>query len=74
LAKFLPAGLTQGLPYRSAVASTFTASLEMAREGKIKIRQNDPFGQIFLRSGPADLTARPTQPIEASPIDTDDEE
>ncbi len=68
LAKFLPAGLKQGLTYRSAVASTFAASLEMAKEGKLRIRQDGVFGKIFLRSGSGDLTARPSGPIEASPV------
>ena len=67
LAKFLPAGLKQGLTYRSAVASTFAASLEMAKEGKLRIRQDGVFGQIFLRSGSGDLTTRPSGPIEAPP-------
>ncbi len=67
LAKFLPAGLKQGLTFRSAVASTFAASLEMAKEGKLKIRQNGVFGPIYLRSGSRDLTERPSGPIEAAP-------
>ncbi|NQU57961.1 MAG: segregation/condensation protein A [Rhodospirillales bacterium] len=74
LAKFLPGGLKEGLTFRSAVASTFAASLEMAREGKIKLRQNAAFEPIFLRSSPDDLTSRPTELIEASPADTDDDE
>ncbi len=73
LARFLPAGLRKGLPYRSAVASTFAASLEMAREGKLRIRQDSVFGQIFLRSGSGDLTARPSGPIEASSTEDNDE-
>ena len=65
LSKFLPAGLQQGLTYRSAVASTFAASLEMVREGKLRIRQDGVFGPIFLRSSSQDLTERPSGPIEA---------
>ncbi|MEE8351357.1 MAG: ScpA family protein, partial [Rhodospirillales bacterium] len=34
--QFLPEGLLEGLIARSALASTFAASLELAREGKIK--------------------------------------
>ena len=67
LAKFLPAGLKEGLTFRSAVASTFAASLEMAKEGKLRIRQNGVFGPIYLRSGSEDLTTRPSEPIEATP-------
>ncbi|MEE8352521.1 MAG: segregation/condensation protein A, partial [Rhodospirillales bacterium] len=47
--QFLPEGLLEGLIARSALASTFAASLELAREGKIKLRQSDPFGPIYLK-------------------------
>jgi segregation and condensation protein A len=67
LVDFLPSELKDRLTYRSAIASTFVASLELAREGKLKIRQDDLFGTIFLRSSKGDLTERPRQPIEATP-------
>lgn len=35
---------------RSALASTFSASLEMAKDGKLQLRQADAFGPIYLRS------------------------
>jgi segregation and condensation protein A len=35
---------------RSARASTFAASLELAREGKIELRQETAFAPIWLRS------------------------
>ena len=35
---------------RSARASTFAASLELAREGKIELRQEKAFMPIWLRS------------------------
>ena len=47
---FLPEGLKGGLILRSALASTFTATLEMAREGKVRIKQSTTFGPIFLRA------------------------
>ena len=51
--RFLPEGVLEGLVQRSAIASTFAASLEMAREGKIKLRQSGPFGPIYLKpAGP----------------------
>jgi segregation and condensation protein A len=34
---------------RTALASSFTASLEMTREGMIEIRQSAPFGPLLLR-------------------------
>ncbi len=48
LSAFLPADLRDGLVYRSAVAATFAASLEMCREGKLRIRQDGAFGPIYL--------------------------
>ena len=53
LLSFLPP-LTSGggLVWRSAIAATFSASLELAREGKIQLRQDSLFGPIYLRSPP----------------------
>ena len=48
--RFLPAGLGPGIPSRSAFASTFAASLELAREGKLKLRQDTMFGPIYMRA------------------------
>lgn len=33
----------------TVIASTFSASLEMVREGQIELRQSDPFAPIYLR-------------------------
>ena len=49
LASFLPPGLGGGLVRRSAMAATFAASLEMARAGRLKLRQDRVFGPIYLR-------------------------
>ncbi len=49
LASFLPPGLGSGLVRRSAVAATFADSLEMARAGRLRLRQDRPFGPIFVR-------------------------
>lgn len=46
---FLPDDLRDGLMLRSAVASTFAASLEMAREGHLKLQQAGAFGPIHIR-------------------------
>ena len=46
---FLPAELVDGFERRSAVASTFSASLELAREGQLEIQQRQAFGPIYLR-------------------------
>lgn len=50
LSSFLPPGMNDVMLVRSAMASTFVASLELAREGKLKIRQMNTFGPIYLRS------------------------
>jgi segregation and condensation protein A len=47
--QFLPKSIMKGLIARSAIASTFAASLELAREGKLKLRQSGPFGPIYLK-------------------------
>ena len=50
LAEFLPDGW-EGAPARrrSATAATFAASLELARQGRIEIRQTGAFAPIALR-------------------------
>jgi segregation and condensation protein A len=47
---FLPAELRDGVLRRSALAATFAATLELARTGAIELRQDRPFGPIYLRS------------------------
>lgn len=33
----------------TAIASTFTATLEMAREGQLELRQDNPFAPLYVR-------------------------
>ena len=47
---FLPDELRGGVFGRSALASTFAATLELARSQQIELRQDRPFGPIYLRS------------------------
>ena len=51
LARFLPRGRgpESEADTRSGLASTLAASLELAREGRLQIRQLEPFGPIYLR-------------------------
>jgi segregation and condensation protein A len=49
LARFLPPGWGTGQRRRTALASTFLAALELARDGRLQIRQMAPFGEIFLK-------------------------
>ncbi len=50
LASFLPPGLADRLVCRSALAATFAASLELARQGRVEIRQSRPFAPLYLRA------------------------
>ena len=50
LASFIPEGLKDPLLVRSTIASTFTAGLEMAKQGKLEIRQDGAFKPIYLRT------------------------
>jgi Uncharacterized conserved protein len=65
LTRYLPEGTLEGLRKgelraRSAVASTFVASLELAKQGVVLLRQSRPFGPIaILAQGPVDGAADP---------------
>jgi segregation and condensation protein A len=52
LATFLPDDLGDSLLQRSAVAASLIASLELARQGAIELRQAAPFGPIMIRRRP----------------------
>jgi segregation and condensation protein A len=49
LLSFLPPDWAEGLRGRSAVASTFAATLEIVRAGRAELRQDSTFGPIYLR-------------------------
>jgi segregation and condensation protein A len=49
LLRFLPAGWAEGHRRRTALASTFSAALELARDGRVTMRQMAPFGEIYLK-------------------------
>lgn len=50
LQSFIPEGIKDPLLVRSTIASTFTAGLEMAKQGKLEIRQDGAFRTIYLRT------------------------
>lgn len=50
LEQFLPGGLHRSLDRRSAMASHFVASLELAKEGIVNLRQQSHYGPIYLRA------------------------
>ncbi len=49
LESFIPEGIKDRLYGRSAMASTFTAGLELAKQGKLEIKQDGLFRPIYLR-------------------------
>ena len=52
LNSFLPDRIENDLYGRSALASTFTASLELAKQGRLEFRQDGLFRPIYMRTLP----------------------
>jgi segregation and condensation protein A len=52
LEQFLPDTMGDPLERRAALASTLVASLEMARDGMARLRQEHEFGPILVRRAP----------------------
>lgn len=50
LEHFLPPNLSKPMDVRSATASHFVASLELAREGVLRLRQDTHFAPIYLKT------------------------
>ena len=46
---FLPDGLTDGIIWRSGVASTFAASLKLVKEGRASISQSNAFDTLYVK-------------------------
>jgi segregation and condensation protein A len=62
LSAFLPPGLASGVVFRSAIASTFAASLELARAGRLQLRQDRTFGPIFLKPASGNASTNDADP------------
>lgn len=61
LASFLPGGEDGTLLGRSALAAHFAATLELAKAGRVELRQDAAFAPLYVRSARADLdTVRET--------------
>lgn len=52
LESFIPEGIQDRLYARSALASTLTAGLELAKQGKLEIKQDGLFRPIYMRGLP----------------------
>jgi segregation and condensation protein A len=65
LQSFLPIDFEDPFTVKSALASTFNASLEMAKQGLIELKQAQTFGPIYIRRGhgnlPAEAVANPEE-------------
>lgn len=53
LVRFLPDDQRGDVRRRSALAATFAAALELARDGRLELRQDRAFGPIWIKSPPA---------------------
>lgn len=64
LQSFLPVDSEDPFTVKSALASTFNASLEMAKQGLIELKQVQTFGPIYIRRGQGNMPATTTNPEE----------
>ena len=55
LERFLPDEIDSPTERRAALSSTLLASLEMARGGTVRLRQEEAFGPILVRRGNAEV-------------------
>jgi segregation and condensation protein A len=60
LGSFVPDKVTDPLFARSSLASLLTSALELAKQGKVEIRQDENFRPIYLRA------------VERDPVITED--
>jgi segregation and condensation protein A len=55
LEQFLPDHMESPTERRAALSSTLLASLEMARGGAVRLRQEEAFGPILVRRGSGEV-------------------
>jgi len=55
LESFMPDGIKDRVYGRSALASTFTAGLELAKQGRLEIKQDGLFRPIYMRGRAAEV-------------------
>lgn len=61
LQEFIPELVVDKLEARSAIASTFAASLELVKAGELELRQENTFAPIYIRKAEAPLKHEETQ-------------
>lgn len=59
LSNLLPAEWNYGARRRSALASTLLACLELARDGRVEIRQLSPFDEVYVKDRAVPMEAAP---------------
>lgn len=65
LSSFVPDNITNPLMSRSSIASLFTASLELAKQGQAELRQDALFRPIYIRAVEREpVTFEPKEPNE----------
>jgi segregation and condensation protein A len=65
LDRFLLRYMTDPVERTTAIASSFAATLELVREGRIEIRQDGAFADIYMRTGAKPLTEADITAMEA---------
>jgi segregation and condensation protein A len=63
--RFLLRYMTDPAERPTAIASSFAATLELVREGRIEMRQDGAFSPLYVRTGPNPLTDRDIAAMEA---------
>ena len=61
LMQFLPQELRGDLISRSALASTLAAALQLAKDGKLQLRQGENFGTVYIRKPKDSGNAQPQE-------------
>ncbi len=56
LVTFLPESMQGPFAYRSAIATTLAAALELVKSGRMALQQGQPFAPIYLKSSPEELS------------------
>jgi segregation and condensation protein A len=59
LSNLLPADWNYGARRRSALASTLLACLELARDGRVEMRQLSPFDEVYVKDRAVPMEAAP---------------
>jgi segregation and condensation protein A len=68
LMQFLPTELRGDVVSRSALAATFLAALQLTKDGRLRIRQGETFGPVYIRAATEAETAAAAAAMSAEEI------